>query len=341
MNTGTITADEPLRVGVIGCGYIGTTVGAQFYATPRADVVAATDVDRDAVTNAGQLLDVPREHRYTSDAAMFEETDLDAVLIATPHTVHYDQVKAALERDVHVLCDKPLTTDLEEAKDLLRISEASDRTVMVGYQRHLNEAYVRARQRWRDGAHVPEFVTAEITQDWYDRFRGTWRTDPELSGGGFLYDTGSHLLDAVLWTTGLTPKEVDATIEFADADRRVDTRVSLTIDCLEGAIVSMSLWGRAPCVREHLHAWDNEGAVYLEGRQWEERQLSIVESDSSTVVPYFDREEQPTKAQAFIETINRGIEPPATVRDALVVTAVTEAAYESSRLDTRVSVDLE
>ena len=334
------TDNEPLRVGVIGGGYIGTTVGAEFYATPLAKVVAVTDINEETLEQAGRMLGVSPDGQYTDHEEMYEGENLDAVLVGTPHTLHYEQVRTAMEMGLHVLCDKPLTTDLREAHELVDLAESSDEVLMVGYQRHLNAAFIRARERWLDGTLQPKFITAEITQHWYDRFDGTWRTDPALSGGGYLYDTGSHLLDAVLWMTGLTPSSVRADMEFADADQQVDVRTAMTIEFEEGSTANISLWAEAPSVREHIHVWDDEGGVFLEGRQWEKRTLELIDEDATTTIPYFNRKNQPTKAEAFIEAIHEGTEPPATARDALVVTAVSEAAYESARRDEPVSVDL-
>nr|WP_309221840.1 Gfo/Idh/MocA family oxidoreductase [Halorussus sp. MSC15.2] len=211
---------------------------------------------------------------------------------------------------------------------------------MVGYQRHLNPAFQTARERWQ-GDRSPDFLSAEITQNWISRFEDTWRTDPDLSGGGNLYDTGSHLIDAVLWTTGLVPEEVSAEMVFADEEGRVDQRAILTVEFAGGAHGTISVHSDAPCVREHIHIWDPEGAVYLEGRQWEERELETIESDSTTVIPFIDRDEQRNKAEAFIDCVETGERPPATARDALAVTALTEAAYESARTGERVAVELE
>lgn len=330
---------EPLRVGVVGGGYIGTTVGAEFYATPLAEVQAVTDVNESTLADAGWLLGVGADHRYTDYRQMYESENLDAVLVGTPHTFHYDQVRSALRSGMHVLCDKPLTTDLEQARDLAELATTREEVLMVGYQRHLNAAYRRARERWQGDA-TPRFVTAEITQDWIGRFEETWRTDPALSGGGYIYDTGSHLLDALLWITGLTPSYVLADMDFADDEQQVDVRSTIQIDFEEGATATISMWGDAPCVREHLHAWDDQGAVYLDGRQWERRKLEFVDSESTTTTPYFSASEQSTKAEAFVEAIHTGTEPPATAHDALVVTAVSEASYKSARTGERIPVDL-
>jgi predicted dehydrogenase len=339
---------EKLRVGVIGGGYIGTTVGRLFNYDPRSTVTALAEVDADTRLTAGETLFVGEGSQYEDYREMLDAESLDAVLVGTPHTLHYEMVTAGLDRDLHVFCDKPLTTDLERGKELVERAETTEEVLMVGYQRHLNPAFQSARQRWQGDVDSdsepdlePDYLSAEITQNWISRFEGTWRTDPDLSGGGNLYDTGSHLIDAVLWTTGLTPASVSAEMVFADEDRRVDQRAILTVEFENGAQGTISVHSDAPCVREHVHVWDEEGAVYLEGRQWEEREISRIDPDSTTVVPYIDREQQRDKAEAFIDCIETGEEPPATARDALAVTALTEAAYESARRGERVDVELD
>ncbi|GAA0235436.1 Gfo/Idh/MocA family protein [Haladaptatus pallidirubidus] len=339
--SGTTTNPEKLRVGVIGGGYIGTTVGRQFEEDPRSTVVAIADVSEPPRDEAGDTLYVGQGSRYEDYAEMLDAEELDAVLIGTPHVFHYEQTMAALDEGLHVLCDKPLTTDREKARELAERSEQEDQLLMVGYQRHLNQAFIRARERWDETNLTPRFISAEITQNWISRFEETWRTDPDLSGGGNLYDTGSHLIDAVLWTTGLKPTSVQADMKFADEENRVDERAQLVVEFEGGASASIAVYSDAPCVREHIHIWDDDGALYLEGRQWEPRQLTEIEADSTTVVPFMDNRRHESKAGSFIDCIESGKEPPATARDAFAVTALTEAAYESARTGERISIDLD
>lgn len=328
---------RPLRLGIVGLGYIGTTVGGQFHRHPDATVRAICDLDSDRLERIGREFDVPDDRRYAEYAAMLEDGAIDAVLVGTPHTLHYEQVVAALERDCHVYCDKPLTTDLERARDLADRAERSDRTVMVGYQRHLQTAFRTARDRFAD--REPTWLTASITQGWIDDSRGTWRLDPDLSGGGFLYDTGSHVLDGVLWTTGLEPESVAASMDFHDDEKRVDRRAHLDVEFANGATGTFSFHGDAPSVREHVHLWDDEGAVYLEGTQWGSRKIFEIDSDAGERVPYIDPRNEQSRAEAFLESLEEGTDPPATVRDALRVTALTEAAYDAARTGDRVAID--
>lgn len=324
---------DPLRVGVVGCGFIGKTVGGEFVAHDDATVAALVDVADEPLATAGDELGVGAASRYTDYQTMLDDEPLDAVLIGTPHTLHYEQVLAAFERDLHVLCDKPLTTDLERARDLVARDEARDEVLMVGFQRHLYRSFIEARKVWVEGDREPRWMTAEVSQDWVDRFEGTWRQNPELSGGGYLYDTGSHLLDCVLWSTGLTPEAVSASMRFIDEDRRVDGRATVTVRFTNGATASVSISGETPCVREHVRMWDEQGAVALDSQDWESNEYVEIDARSGEYRPSLDRELERTKAAAFVEAVRTGDPPAATALDGLRVTAVTEAAYESARND--------
>ncbi|MFC6725434.1 Gfo/Idh/MocA family protein [Halobium palmae] len=330
---GRETTAEALRVGVVGGGYIGTVVGGEFDEHEDARVVALVDIDEDVLAETGAELGVDADSRYTDYGAMLDAESLDAVLIGTPHTLHYDQILAAMERDLHVLCDKPLTTDLDDARDLVERDAARDEILMVGYQRHFFEAFRRARDTWVEGDREPCWITAEVSQDWVTRFEGTWRRNPDLSGGGYLYDTGSHLLDGVLWSTGLTPEAVSASMQFVDDEERVDGRANVTVRFTNGATASFSLSGETPCMREHVRMWDEQGAIAMNSQDWEPSEYVEIDDTSGEYRPFLDRQNRETKVDAFVESVRTGEQPPATALDGLRVTAVTEAAYESARGD--------
>jgi predicted dehydrogenase len=324
--------EAPTRVGIAGGGFIGRTVGKRFLELDAVRVVALADVDDRALNETGDELGVPGNDRYGRYEEMLDAAELDAVLIGTPHTLHYDQVTAAMDRGLHVLCDKPLTTDIDEARDLVARDESREEVLMVGYQRHLYDAFAEVRDLWLGEGRTPRWITAEISQDWVERFAGTWRMDPDLSGGGYLYDTGSHLLDSILWSTGLTPTAVAAEMSFVDDERRVDGRAHVTIRFEEGATASVSCSGETPCMREHIHVWDEEGATYLESQDWEANELTVIDAENEEHRSPLDRD-LPNKAEAFLASVRGDTEPPATALDGLRVTAVTEAAYESARGD--------
>ncbi|MFB6219753.1 MAG: Gfo/Idh/MocA family protein [Halobacteriaceae archaeon] len=331
--------DEPVRVGIIGTGGLGTGLGRHVRDSERGSVVAVADVSEQNRTQAAAELGVGPEARYEDYVEMLDAGGLDAVIIATPHTLHYEQVVAAMEAGLDVLCEKPLTTDLDDARDLVERSRG-DQVLMVGYQRHIRPPYVMARDRLRETGETPKFITAEITQPWLDNQLGEWRMDPDLSGGGQLYDTGSHLVDAVLWTTGLTPTAVSAEMVFYDDDQRVDTQAMLSVEFESETVANISVSGDAPQVREHIHIWSDAGAVYLDATDWNPHRPTFIEPDSTEVSPPLGDPPYENKIEAFLESVVERTEPPATAEDAFYVTAVTEAAYESARTGERVEVSL-
>lgn len=320
---------ESLAVGVAGLGYIGTAVGTEFRNHPDASVTAVCDPNDDRLSAAGDLFDVDEAARFRSYDRLIERAPIDAVVIGTPHTLHYEQVIAALDASLHVYCDKPLTTDVARAREIVNRDARSDRTVMVGYQRRLQEPYRRARERFRTSS--PRWLSASITQDWIAEADGTWRLDPELSGGGFLYDTGSHVVDAVCFTSGLDPVSVVASMDFHD-DETIDRRAHLDVEFAGGATASIACHGAVPAVREHLYGWDTDGAVCIDGRGWGARRFRRIDADGE-YRPTLDPRTERTRAEAFVESVRSDVPPPATTRDGAVVTALIEAAYQAGRAD--------
>lgn len=331
---------DRLRIGLAGAGLWGTNLAEAVDAHDRAVLVALTDIDGTVRETTGERFTVSPGARYDDYMAMLRGETLDAVVIATPQGLHYDQIVAAFDHDLHVLCEKPLVTTVADARDLVERDDGRDGVLMVGYQRHLFPAVRRLRTRWQ-GDRTPTVVTGEITQDWTHHFdAGTnWRLDPDLSGGGHLFNVGTHVLDAILWTTGLTPTDVMARMTFYDDAQRIDKRASLCIAFENGTIATITDTGLAARNHEHVHAWDGGGAVSLSAVDWEPPTLRLNDPDGKERTPSLDAA-FPNKVEAFIESIEQETPPPATARDGLRATAVLEAAYESARHGERVEVPL-
>jgi len=334
-----MTATDPdadLAVGVIGTGALGQFIGAQFAPIRGAAVVALADVSDRARQEAGERLGVPAEARYATYDEMLDGEPLDAVVIATPHALHDEQITAALERGLDVLCEKPLVLDTDRSRALADRVAGTRQVLMVGYQRHQDLAYRRARERCVADGHEPRFVTASITQDWLAAFGDTWRTDPDLSGGGFLVDTGRHVVDAVLWMTGLRPVAVTAELGFDEPG--VDREATLRIEFAGGAVATVALHGDVTRVRESISIHDADGAAIVDGLEWGGRSLTVLTDGPEACEPYLDRSAERTKAEAFVDCIREGSPPPATPWDAVRTTAVVNAAYKAAETGGRVEL---
>jgi len=117
---------------------------------------------------------------------------LDAVFIITPHVLHFAQATACLEAGIDVLLEKPMVMSANEATALIRTRDRSGRLLVVAFQGSLSPQIREASRRLRSGELGAILnISAVAWQNWATLTDGTWRQSPELSGGGFLFDTGA------------------------------------------------------------------------------------------------------------------------------------------------------
>ena len=123
---------------------------------------------------------------------------LDAVMIITPHALHFEQASAALEAGLDVYLEKPMVLDAGQAVELIRTRDRTGRLLVVGFQGSLSPQ-VRAASALLRAGKLGAILNIEgvVWQDWQANSAGTWRQDPAMSGGGFFFDTGAHMLNTI------------------------------------------------------------------------------------------------------------------------------------------------
>jgi predicted dehydrogenase len=296
----------------------------------QAQIAALTDTNKahmaSMVEKHSELAGLPQFSDYRK---MIAKVELDAVVIATPHTLHFDQIMACLDHDLHVLTEKPMACRVDHAKKIAKRAAQTGKVVMISYQRHFSPAFRLARKMIAEGALGKlTFVTALQAQDWLRGTKGTWRQIPRLSGGGQLNDSGSHLVDIILWVTGLQPDSVFARIDNRGA--KVDILSALTFKFKGGAIGTMSVIGDAPGWWEDITFYGEEGGLYVRdgklfhsyrGKQ-RKAELKELASDAK-YLGNFDRN--------FVDSILGKDEPQTPPICGLRVIQLTEAAWESGR----------
>ena len=144
---------------------------------------------------------------------------IDAVSIVTPNHLHYPAAKAFLDAGIHVICDKPLTTTVEDALDLARIVRKTGLLFALTHNYTGHPMVRQAREMIADGElGAIRLVQVEYAQDWLStpvektgQKQALWRTDPALSGpGGSLGDIGTHAFNLASFVTGLKCRELAA-----------------------------------------------------------------------------------------------------------------------------------
>ena len=180
------------------------------------------------------------------------------MIILTPHALHFEQAAAALEARLDVLLEKPMVVNAEQAVDLIRVRDRTGPAPRRAFNGSLSPQVRAAAAMIRSGELGAILnIDATVWQDWQGPPPGTWRQDPALSGGGFLFDTGAHLLNTV---TDLAGEPFSAVAAWLENDGRpVDLRGAVMARLESGALVTMNACGRA------IPSCTSDIKVFLEG----------------------------------------------------------------------------
>lgn len=231
-------AKSRLRIGIAGCGYAARVHLDRLIATQQVLVVGCADTDlnaaREFAARVPGIAGEPPATAFSDHRELIRTLALDALAIFTPHLSHYRPAMDALQAGCHVFIEKPLATNVQEAVDIVGLARGRNRKVAVGHQYRLRPSLVEARRRIADGViGALRLVTATLAQPWLAEHQGaenSWRFDPKISGGGILADAGDHLIDALLWTTGLVATEVAA----------VQSRLETGLDLVTAAAIRLA-----------------------------------------------------------------------------------------------------
>lgn len=228
---------ESLRIGVVGLGKMGLSHFALVNAHPRTETVIC-----DAT---GYLVDTLG--RYVSNTIykdfdkMLAEGGLDAVVIATPSRLHAPMVRKALDRGLHVFCEKPFCLDPADSLSLAEAGEAASLVTQVGYHYRYVGAFQEMKRILASGAlGRPTHALAEAYGPVVLRpKRSTWRTTKE-EGGGCLYDYAAHPLNLLNWLFG-RPTSVTGCVLNSIFSADTDDEVYATLGFADGVSAQLSV----------------------------------------------------------------------------------------------------
>lgn len=221
-----------VRIGMIGLGKMGLSHLAIVRSHPQVQLVAACDSN-------GYLTDVLGKHTGLKCHAdldrLLDNEQLDAVLVSTPSKLHAAMVEKALQRGLHVFCEKPFVLDVPDGERLIEIAEAKNLVTQVGYHYRFVGALREAARIVASGA-LGEIhhVRAEAYGPVVLRPKGgTWRT-AKNEGGGALYDYACHAIDTVGMVFG-PPRSVSGVVVNRLFSRDVEDEIYCTMHFAGGA----------------------------------------------------------------------------------------------------------
>ena len=216
-----------MRVGIIGLGGIGR-VHKSVLTEIGENVVAICDVDERVLSANSDV------KGYTDYKEMLACEDLDAVHICTPHYLHTEMILAALEKDIHVLCEKPICTKREDIPRILAAEQRSKGRLGVCHQNRYNDANAYLKEYVTDKKIL--FAHGEVI--WHrDRAyyaQAGWRGKWETEGGGVLINQALHTLDLMQWFCGM-PNILQGRMENFSLKEVIEVEDTAILHCQGGA----------------------------------------------------------------------------------------------------------
>jgi len=250
-------APSRIRLGMVGGGR-DAFIGAVHRIASRIDdhyelCAGAFSSTADKARASALELGIADDRAYTSFADMAEreaarDDGIEAVAIVTPNHLHWPVAREFLSRGVHVICDKPLTATLDEARELVAAAEsAADASGTLFVLTHNYTGYPMMRQgrAMIDAGELGDLrvVQVEYAQDWLaENLESTgqkqagWRTDPARSGaGGAIGDIGTHAFNLATFVTGLALESLCADIDAFVSGRQLDDNAHVMLRFAGGA----------------------------------------------------------------------------------------------------------
>ncbi|EIT86321.1 oxidoreductase domain-containing protein [Fictibacillus macauensis ZFHKF-1] len=336
-----------VRVGFIGVGGIAQSRHMPAISSVQDKAVIVSVYD----TNKERAKEVARTFKVDHVSDTYEEllSLVDAVVISTPNKFHSEIAIAALQADVHVLCEKPMALTVAECDEMLLAAQKADKVLAIGYHyRYMKNAQAAKKVMFANEIGTPIVIRVQAMRRRKVPGWGVF-TNKELQGGGSLMDYGCHLLDLALWLMGdATPVEVSGSQyntlskmpeqvnEWGDFDYEtfdVDDHVTAYIRFDNGAtlLLETSWSANIQADIENVSISGDRGGLDVFPFHVNQAKHGML---LDTVAPYIPGEEDPGISQAihFIDSCLGLAEPLVKPEEARKVSYLIETIYKSSDL---------
>jgi predicted dehydrogenase len=310
-----------LKLALIGCGGYTAAYLRALQNHADADLVAVCDVDLAKAEAAARAVGA---QPYVDWQAALATPHLEGAIIATPNYLHAAMTLSAAERGLHVLCEKPMATNLDDARRMVAACRAADVHLLIGLSARYDSAMGAAREQVASGAlGSPYLITNVYHYTLQPAQPGrTWHNDPEQMGGGALIQMGIHSLDRVLWFGASPAVRVEAQVRRAGG-RWSDNVALCQMVLANGVLGQVEIAGIASAPRNTLTAHLSQGELIVESG-------SVRWYDGAWHEMSFPRDDMALKVQNLVDVIRGKAGPLCSGEAALPAHEVCFAAYRSS-----------
>ncbi|MBU6410786.1 MAG: Gfo/Idh/MocA family oxidoreductase, partial [Verrucomicrobia bacterium] len=275
---------KKVRMGIIGAGWWATSAHIPAVKShPDAELVAVQSREKAKAERIAR--DFGAKHACTTVEELLALKNLDAVVVASTPNVHHAQAKAALERGLHVLIEKPMTFTVDEARELVESAARRKLHLLISCPWHFTAHGIEARRLIQSGAlgHI-QMISVLMTNPIDKLLRGINTSpthgmdrvyveprkgsynDPAIAGGGQIYCQVSHAAAYLAFLTGLRPAEVYARFDRDGSPNDIYDALTITLE--NGALVSLASTGATPLCERNYEVRVFGGQAILQLELW-------------------------------------------------------------------------
>lgn len=294
--------NDEIRIGVIGAGFIAQQTHIPAYVmNPHVRILGVADPDPKKLDEVKRKFGV--QEVFSSYAELLEKCP-DAVSICVPTRFHSKITVDAASKGAHILCEKPMALTLAEADEMIHACEKNNVKLMIGFNYRFIKTHQEARRMMREGKiGKPYFIHGQFASTGpyksLEKMRNTFYFDPK-SGGGVLFDSGSHLFDLLRWYFGEI-ETVQGSVGTYVEGVPVDDVASVSVKFKDGRV------GCLTCMWTRIESWSamgNEGFIKVVGDEGK-----ITASLFSPSIRFFSKRSKICKISGEVELVPGGFDP--------------------------------
>ncbi|NPA97851.1 MAG: Gfo/Idh/MocA family oxidoreductase [Crenarchaeota archaeon] len=310
-----------IRIGILGYGFMGSTHAKILKTIEEAEIAAIADPKPEARKKAAN--DFPSAKIYEKGDELIRDKDVEAVIIATPPDTHVEYLIMSINEGKHVLVEKPLAPSFHYLEKLLDIEIPRDLVVMSGFSLRYHKMYEDLHEHIKKLGKTYIFHHTALgglpTNDWL--------LNPEISGG-MLNENAVHIIYLFLWYLG-EPENVYARL-YSKTGRDMDDNLVL-VTSIKGSTASLLRSWTAGQIVRYYEILGEKGSIHVEGYLGGKINVVIDGSKKTYEYPTIVDEMYREELLDFISSIKEKKKPRTSLRDAILIQLIVEAAKKSSR----------
>ncbi|MGC0251858.1 Gfo/Idh/MocA family protein [Pseudactinotalea sp. Z1748] len=316
-----------MKLGLLGAGAVGAVHAQAAAELPTVNVAAVCSRSLSEAETVAE----PHGARVYSDYREMFDSDLDAVIISTPHSLHTQMVLDAAQAGLQVLLEKPMATTVADCDLMIDACEAARVALAVGHIQHFLPEKVAAYDAvWSGRIGVPRMVHDLRSTDYRPGTRPQWFFDRETAGGGAMMNIGSHCLDRSSWLAGGLAERVEAASTVSRFGVGVETDGTALLTLTNGLRASITVTSTPPRPVDAVTVVGDEGTVVADSR----RGTLMRAGDTEQVLHERSEGDIPAafrnQLAAFVELVEHGTPFPVSTVLSRTVVAAVHAIYESA-----------